>query len=123
GDVNKDWFTDFYFASPSADNVGYLALSNGKEHFQTTRTDGGATASQFLDYDNDGLLDLVSVTGGGLRVLRNTSSGWENVSSKAASAIKFGDARMMAAGDIDGDGDTDIVFGAPGNLKVARNDG
>src|SRR5690349_4029228 len=123
GDVNKDGFTDFYFASSSADNVGYLALSNGKERFQTTRTDGGATASQFLDYDNDGLLDLVSVVSGGLRVMRNTGNGWENVSSKATGGIKFDGARMMAAGDIDGDGDTDIIFGAPGNLKVARNDG
>jgi hypothetical protein len=123
GDVNKDGFTDFYFASPSADNVGYLALSDGKERFQLTRTDGGASASQFIDYDDDGLLDLVSVVNGGIRVLRNTGNGWENVSAKATSGIKLDSARLMAAGDIDGDGDTDIIFGAPGNLKVARNDG
>ena len=123
GDVNKDGFTDFYFGSPSADNVGYLALSNGKEHFQTTRTDGGATASQFFDYDNDGLLDLVSVVNDGLRVLRNTGNAWADVSSNATGGIKLVGARMMAAGDIDGDGDTDIIFGAPGSLRVARNDG
>lgn len=122
GDVNKDGFTDFYFASPSADNISYLALSDGKEHFKTTRTDGGATASQFLDYDNDGLLDLFSVTSGGLRVLRNTGDAWANV-SPTASKITEGGAQLLAAGDIDGDGDTDIIFGAPGNLKVARNDG
>ncbi len=30
----------------------------------------------------------------------------------------------MTAGDIDGDGDIDIIFGVPGGgLKVARNDG
>src|SRR6185369_3013145 len=46
GDVNKDGFTDFYFASPT-DTVGYLALSNGKEHFQLTRTNGGTSAAQF----------------------------------------------------------------------------
>ncbi|HEU4834498.1 MAG TPA: FG-GAP-like repeat-containing protein [Pyrinomonadaceae bacterium] len=123
GDVNKDGFTDFYFASSSGDMVGYLALSNGKERFQTTRTDGGATASQFIDYDNDGLLDLVSVVQGRFRVLRNTADAWVDVSSKATSGIATVGARM-AAGDIDGDGDTDIIFSElNGALKVARNDG
>jgi Flp pilus assembly protein TadD len=123
GDVNKDGFTDFYFASPGADNIGYIALSDGKERFQTTRTEGGATASQFIDYDNDGLLDLVSVVQGKLRVLRNTGDAWVDVSSKATSKIA-GVGANMVAGDIDGDGDTDIIFGQLNNaLKVARNDG
>src|SRR6185295_13827586 len=71
GDVNKDGFTDFYFASIS-DSNGYLALSNGKEHFQITKIAGADQASQFLDYDNDGLLDLVTLALGQLRILRNT---------------------------------------------------
>jgi Tfp pilus assembly protein PilF len=120
GDVNKDGFTDFYFGSQ---NDGYLALSNGKERFQTTRTDGGVTASQFIDYDNDGLLDLVTVVDGKLRVLRNTGDGWTDVSAKATGKVSTGGPHMVA-GDIDGDGDTDIILGSFNNaLKVARNDG
>ena len=125
GDVNKDGFTDFYFGSP---NGGYLALSDGKEHFQVTKTEGGSAASQFLDYDNDGLLDLVAVDQLGLRILRNTGSSWENVSPKATRGINgSGVGNLLATGDLDGDGDTDIIFGALptifGGLKVARNDG
>ena len=75
GDVNKDGFTDFYFAS-LFDANGYLALSNGKERFQVTKIAGGDHASQFLDYDNDGLLDLVTLAPGQLRILRNTGDSW-----------------------------------------------
>src|SRR5829696_758257 len=122
GDVNKDGFTDFYFASPT-DTAGYLALSDGKERFQLTRTEGGAMASQFIDYDNDGLLDLVSVTQDRVRILRNTGDGWADVSSKATPALDVSRAHVFVTGDIDGDGDTDIILGAPGALKLARNDG
>ena len=122
GDVNKDGFTDFYFASPGSG--GYFALSNGKEHFQLTKAAGDNDASQFIDYDNDGLLDLVSVVQGGLRILRNTGDGWTDVSSKATPGITASRSRVLVSGDIDNDGDTDIIFGVPGGgLKVARNDG
>src|ERR1044072_7481200 len=41
GDVNKDGFTDFYFASPG-DATGYFALSNGKDSFEIKQAEGGS---------------------------------------------------------------------------------
>src|SRR4029078_4084568 len=108
GDVNKDGFTDFYFGSP---NDGYFALSNGKERFQVTKAEVGGVASQCLDYDNDGLLDLVSVVQGQLRIQRNTGNAWTDVTAKATKSITVGIQSMLAAGDIDGRGENAILFG------------
>src|SRR4026208_2421591 len=55
--------------------------------------------------------------------MRNTGDAWVNVSDKATGKLGTGGEHMVA-GDIDGDGDTDIIFGVFNNaLKVARNDG
>jgi tetratricopeptide (TPR) repeat protein len=150
GDVNKDGFTDFYFGQHELG--GYFALSDGRDHFEVRRGPGETVepnpttarfnnASQLIDYDNDGLLDLVTaVTNGAgndvrveLRIWRNTGDGWVEVSDKATRGLstkvgpinqRLSGTRLLAAGDVDGDGDTDIIFGIPGGgLRVARNDG
>ncbi len=131
GDVNKDGFTDFFFAG--ADAPGLFALSDGQGRFKPASAPvatTGASAAQFLDYDNDGLLDCVMLTATGLRVLRNMGGEWADVSEKAvagelASASKIGSlGGTLASGDLDNDGDTDLVLrSGAGDLRVARNDG
>lgn len=131
GDLNKDGFTDFFLGR--ADGPGLFAISDGKEKFKTAAApvgSEGARAAQFLDYDNDGLLDALMLTDKGLRVFRNVGDGWTDASEGAVSRdLRAGPAaaaagRLFAAGDIDNDGDTDIVWLSPsGSLRVGRNDG
>jgi hypothetical protein len=151
GDVNKDGYTDFYFARGEA--AGYFELSDGRSHFIQQRGPGDLTiqpadpkakynnASQFIDYDNDGLLDLITVVTASsgdalphteLRIWRNAGDSWVDVSDKAKEITgKIGPdgqalsgQRILASADLDGDGDTDIIFGTPGGgLRIARNEG
>jgi cytochrome c-type biogenesis protein CcmH/NrfG len=137
GDVNKDGYTDFFFGR--MDGAGIFAISDGKEKFKTVVGPSGSegvSAAQFLDYDNDGLLDCIALTDKGVRVWRNTGNNsggtspagipsWTDVSLRArANDLQVSAGRLFAAGDIDQDGDEDVVYLSPaGALRIARNDG
>jgi Flp pilus assembly protein TadD len=128
GDVNKDGYTDFFFGK--AGGAGVLAISDGRGRFTTSAAPAGtesASAAQFFDYDNDGLLDLVTASSAGLRVIRNLGNKWENTGERAVAKDLFsnvGVVRGFAAADIDCDGDTDLIASSSaGEVKVARNDG
>ena len=129
GDLNKDGYTDFFFGR--TDGPGLFALSDAREGFKTEAAPSGsdgASSAQFLDYDNDGLLDCLALTVKGLRIWRNVGKGWIDVSETAGSVPRGGPqvnaGRLFAAGDIDNDGDTDVIVrSSAGELSLARNEG
>ena len=86
GDVNKDGYTDFFLGAKGASS---FALSDGRGAFQVVPAPpaaAGALAAQFVDYDNDGLLDLLVVTAKGPRLLRDLGASWADVSATAFTA-------------------------------------
>jgi enediyne biosynthesis protein E4 len=144
GDVNDDGrpdvvVTNFNFEFHS------LFLNRGGSPFEdwtrdshlaaVTRSDVGWGA-HFLDYDNDGLLDLMVVNGHVIEMieqlraqvkykeqpllLHNSGNAvFEDVSSKAGSAFSQGHlARGLAIGDWDNDGAPDAIFTCIGERPV-----
>jgi len=135
-DVNKDGFPDVFFARASG---GLFALSDGRGRFTLMPAPDGArssVASQFIDYDNDGLLDLLTWSSEGPRVFRNTGRRWSDVTASAvplrgvttparrsADILTLRGARALALGDVDGDGRTDMVTALGGAVTLWRNNG
>ena len=81
GDVNKDGFTDFFMSSGTR---AVFAISDGRNHFKVSAAPAAmnqTVAAQFIDYDNDGLLDLLTVTTKGTRLWRNVGNDFVEVSA------------------------------------------
>ena len=126
GDLNKDGAQDFALARSNAPAA--IATSTGAGRFSVAAApDGtsGATALQLFDYDSDGLLDLFALTRGGPRLWRSMGSSWAEVTSAAlpAGLLEPGEiATAMAVGDVDTDGDYDVIAHLQsGRVRFWRN--
>lgn len=127
GDLNKDGFTDFYFLDYTGLPFWYLSDGRGGFVRQQDGKFGGRTpegiAAQVADYDNDGLLDVVELNRGWLRVRRNIG-GAVNFDDGVRQSESIGDTRALATGDINGDGAVDLVIiNSKGEIVALKNEG
>ena len=137
GDYDNDGALDIFVASRDGGEP-LLYRNRGDGTFErdqravalvrTLRTFAAAAAA-WLDYDNDGRLDLVVVgkptapDRPGVVLFRNAGGGrFEDRSRSLPANLALGTA--LATTDFDGDGDLDLlVIGAGGGVRLLRNDG
>ncbi len=142
GDYNKDGWMDLAILPRSGPPWLVRNLGSGKFDSETLKSNGEAATRQspgwtvhFLDYDNDGDLDLFVLRGafrsgeepgGGPELWENQGDGkFTNVTSRVGlDAFKGKAYRSATFGDFDNDGDTDILLTVNGERPVLlRNDG
>jgi len=128
GDVNKDGYPDFYFGRPQG--AGVLALSDRGRFVITPAPSpaGSAVAAIFIDYDNDGLLDLLTWSADGPHLARNLGTTWTDQTAAAlpgsgSRAFSMASSRALGVADLDGDGRDDfLALGSDGAAMQWRTD-
>ena len=140
GDYDNDGYLDLLVASASGGEPALWRNSGTGSFTRDTRSAAAlaplravaATAATFMDYDNDGWLDLVVVgtpSGGGpsasgVLIFRNDGTGkFVAAPGVIPDVVRAAGGRAITAVDIDDDGDEDLVFlDAAGAPRLLRND-
>jgi Flp pilus assembly protein TadD len=92
--------------------------------FQRLRRSGGV-AAEFVDYDNDGWLDLLVAGRRGVFLFHNDGAGrYEDRTALLPATLQAGGAvTAIAVSDVDGDGDEDLLVADSAGVHLLRNDG
>ena len=136
GDVNNDGTLDLLVAPMDSGAIA-LWLNSGHAAFARDRRSSASlgalrgvrvTAAQFVDYDNDGWLDLVLAGvprpggAGGVVLLRNDGTG--RFDDRSALLPRSASAGAPGATlDLGRDGDQDVMGADAAGLRLLRNDG
>jgi hypothetical protein len=150
GDFDNDGDEDLFITN-WLDQMNILYVNDGTGNFEDRKAASGLGApslaktgfgTAWFDYDNDGWLDLLVANGGVATIeaqarakdpfplrmtpqlYRNLGNGrFEDVSARAGRVFSVAEVgRGAAFGDIDNDGDTDVVIGnAAGRLRLLVN--
>lgn len=139
GDYNNDGFLDLFLVGASGDATLWLNRGDGSFRRDTRSSQSlaavrgaAAAAARFVDYDNDGWLDLLIGAGGqagsargGLLLLRNDGTGrFVDRSTLLPVALRSAGGGAITVADADDDGDEDFfITDAAGLPHLLRNDG
>ena len=140
GDYNNDGFLDLFVGGSAAETETALWLNKGDGTFTRDRRSSAvigalrpapAAAASFVDYDNDGWLDLVvgsgreaGVNSSSVFLLRNDGAGrFTDRSTLIPQPVRDGGTAAIAVSDVDQDGDEDLfLVDARGGPRMLRND-
>ena len=126
-DIDNDGYVDLYGRKTDVSNYWHFNSNTGQFETQpnpnivSNESDKGGT--MFCDFDNDGDLDLFWTSHGTNQIWRNDGGNiWVPTGVPAAPIANQTDIDGCDCGDVDNDGDLDIILGASsGNSYLLEN--
>lgn len=135
GDYDNDGALDIFVLAADGGPGGETTLWHNEGDGTFTRDDRsadafrrmgriGGRAARFVDYDNDGWLDLLVAGRRGALLFHNNRGRYEDRTALLPATLRSGAAvAAIVVSDVDGDGDQDFFVADSGGVHLLRNDG